>query len=78
MVYIWPMSPSEQLVAALRAAPSIPEVATRSGIPRRTVQGLLDGHIPSVDRAAEICRALGLDLTIGPPRPAPAAGHEAP
>ena len=42
-------------------------------MPRRSVQGLLDGHVPSLDRAADIAAALGLELTIGPPRePEPA------
>ena len=53
--------------AGLRAA-SVPEVARIAGIPRRSVQGVLDGHVPSLTRAAEICRALGLELYIGPPR----------
>ena len=30
---------------------------------------MLDGHIPRLDRAAEICDALGLEFYIGPPRP---------
>ena len=55
------------LVAALRDA-SVREVAARTGVPRRTVQGLLDGHVPSMDRAERICAALGLELYVGPPR----------
>lgn len=53
---------------ALRAA-SIPDVARRYGIPRRSLQSVLDGHVPSLERAAEICAALGLELYIGPRRP---------
>ena len=55
------------LVAALRDA-SVREVAARTGVPRRSVQGLLDGHVPSMDRAERICAALGLELYVGPPR----------
>ena len=44
------------------------EVAEAAGVPRRSVQGVLDGHIPSLTRAADICSALGLELRIGPPR----------
>ena len=57
------------VVKAGLAAASVPEVARISGIPRRTVQGVLDGHVPSLTRAAKICQALGLELYIGPPRP---------
>ncbi|WP_420014231.1 S24 family peptidase [Tateyamaria sp.] len=41
------------------------------GLKPWSLRGVLDpsrNQIPSVDRAAEICRALGLDLYIGPPR----------
>ena len=62
------MSPSDRLVQAVRRASSVREVAERAGVPRRSVQSLLDGHIPSLDRAAAIAAALGLELTIGPPR----------
>ena len=52
---------------ALRAA-SLSDVARRSGIPRRSLQSVLDGHVPSLERAADICAALGLELSIGPRR----------
>lgn len=72
-----PMRPSDQLAQYIRRAPSVREVGERAGVPRRSVQGLLDGHIPSLDRAAAIAAALGLELYIGPPRdsapPAPVA-----
>ena len=44
----------------------MPEVARASGVPRRSVQSVLDGHVPSLVRAAKICDALGLELYIGP------------
>ena len=43
-------------------------VAMRSGIPVRSFQGILEGQQPSIGRAAEICRALGLEFYIGTPR----------
>ena len=55
------------LAAALRDT-SLREVAGRAGISRRSVQGLLEGHVPSIDRAEQICAALGWELYIGPPR----------
>ena len=61
------MIASAILAAALQGA-SVREVAARAGVPRRSVQGLLEGHVPSVDRAERICAALGLELYIGPPR----------
>ncbi len=44
------------------------DVAARSGVPRTTLQSLLDGSVPSINRAADICEALGITLTLGPPR----------
>ena len=55
----------EQLVArnvSARAA------ALAAGLPVRSIQGVLEGHLPSIDRAAEICDALGLEFYTGPPR----------
>ena len=43
--------------------------AGRANIPARSLQNVLDGKIPSVKRAEEICQALGLEFYIGPPRP---------
>ena len=77
-----PMRPSDQLAQYVRRATSVREVGERAGVPRRSVQGLLDGHTPSLDRAADIAAALGLELYIGPPRgsapPAPVAPAPAP
>jgi len=42
--------------------------ALAAGLPIRSVQGVLEGHSPSLGRAAEIGRALGLEVYIGPPR----------
>ena len=44
-------------------------VAARAGVPTRSLTAILEGHAPSVDRAADICGALGLEFYIGPPRP---------
>ena len=63
------MEPLNTLIAGLRGT-SVRKVAETAGIPRRSVQGVLDGHIPSLTRAAEICSALGLELYIGPSREA--------
>ena len=52
-------------------------VAARAGVPTRSLTAILQGHAPSVDRAADICAALGLEFYIGPPR-TPAAGAPAP
>ena len=57
----------------------------QKGLPKWSLRGLMDPqqqHSPSVDRAAEICEALGLEFYIGPPRkgrldPTPAAAREA-
>lgn len=47
----------------------MPDLARAAGIPKRSLQGYAkDGHCPSLDRAEEICGALGLELRIGPPR----------
>ena len=43
-------------------------VAARAGVPTRSLTAILEGHAPSVDRAAAICDALGLEFYIGPPR----------
>ena len=61
-------NPSERIANALRKADSVARVARVAGVPKRSVQNVLDGAVPSVDRAEEICRALGLEFYIGPPR----------
>ena len=44
--------------------------ATDAGLNRDAIRSTLRGRTPSVHRAAEICRALGLEFYIGPPRDA--------
>ena len=44
--------------------------ASNAGLPARSVQGVLEGHVPSIHRAAEICEALDLEFYLGPaPQP---------
>ena len=45
--------------------------ATRHGLPADAIRSVLRGHPPSLPRAADICKALGLELYIGPPRSSP-------
>ena len=40
--------------------------ASNAGLPERSVQGVLDGHVPSIERAARICAALDLEFHLGP------------
>lgn len=47
---------------------SVRALAASIGLPHRSVQNVLDGKEPKVDRAAEICRALGFEFYIGRPR----------
>ena len=47
---------------------SVRAAAMRAKIPVRSFQGVLDGQKPSIERAAEICNAVGLEFYIGPPR----------
>ena len=42
--------------------------ARTAGLKRDSIRGILRGRAPSVDRAAEICAALGLEFYIGPAR----------
>lgn len=44
------------------------------GLPQDSIRSVLDGHVPGLDRAAAICRALDLELYIGPPRGDPPWG----
>ena len=48
---------------------SVRAIALHAGIPTRSVQGILEGHIPSIDRAAQVAAALDLEFYIGYPRP---------
>ena len=70
-------------VAAIRQRLKARKVSARAaasdaGLPERSVQGVLEGHVPSIDRAAEICRALDLEFTLGPVRAGAATGAESP
>lgn len=63
----------DALVAAIGERLSARSLSARAaalgaGLPERRVQGVLEGHTPSIDNAAEICAALGLEFYIGPPR----------
>lgn len=67
------MSYNESLKAALEAykaqsGESYRSIAIRAGIPVRSLMRILEGHAPSIERAAEVCEAIGLELYIGPPR----------
>ena len=44
--------------------------AERHGLNRDAIRSVMRGRSPSVDRAAEICSALGLEFYVGPPREA--------
>ena len=69
-----PTPPSEQIRRAVREALEAAGVGARRfeaarGLRPWTLRGILDParqQAPSVDRAAEICAALGLSLSIGP------------
>ena len=52
--------------------------ASNAGLPARSVQGVLEGHVPSIDRAAEICEALDLEFHLGPARSDAPGRQEAP
>ena len=52
--------------------------ASNAGLPARSVQGVLEGHVPSIDRAAEICEALDLEFYVGPARSDAPGRQEAP
>ena len=67
------MTVFEHFVAAIRErldeqGISARAAALRAGLPVRSVNGILEGHVPSVERAAEVATALGLEFYIGPPR----------
>ena len=70
------MTAYEQFVAAIRhrlaqEGMSVRAVALRAGIPIRSVNSMLEGHIPSVERAVQVAAAVGLEFYIGPPRGTP-------
>lgn len=62
------MLPSNAIAEAIRAQKSVAAVARMTGIPKRTVQSVKDGTVPSVDNAQKICDAVGLEFYVGPPR----------
>ena len=46
-------------------------VAVQAGLPRDAIRSVFRGHPPSLPRAGEICRALGITVTIGARRVRP-------
>ena len=42
--------------------------AVNSGLPQDAIRWVMKGHVPRLNRVEQICRALGLELYIGPPR----------
>ena len=76
--------PSEQIRRAVREALAAAGVGARRfetahGLRPWALRGILDPtrqQAPSVDRAAEICAALGLTLSIGPPAGSPATAED--
>ncbi len=75
------MTPAEIIRNAAREAMEkagigIRKFEERQGLQKWSLQGFLDrnrSQVPSVDRAAEICDALGLEFYVGPPREEPGA-----
>ena len=47
---------------------SIHGAAVSNGLPRDAIRRVLEGHVPRLDRAGDICEALGLEFYVGPPR----------
>lgn len=53
--------------------------ALNAGLNRDAIRSVLRGRVPSVERAAKICEALGLEFYVGPPRePPPGEAERAP
>ena len=70
MLYIAQMETHDKFVQAIREKLareniSVRQAALRAGLPVRSVQGILEGHVPSIERAAEVARALGICFHIG-------------
>jgi len=42
--------------------------AVNGGLPQDAIRSVLKGHVPRLNRVEQICRALRLELYIGPPR----------
>ena len=55
---------------------TVRDAAVAAGLHVRSVQSVLDGKSPTVDRVAEICDALDLDLYVGPRQEAAAGDVE--
>ena len=51
--------------------------AVNSGLPQDAIRSVLNGHVPRLNRVEQICRALGLELYIGPPRDVPIEAESA-
>ena len=45
--------------------------AVDAGLPQNAIRSVLRGREPGSERLAEICRALGLEFYVGPPRAHP-------
>ena len=81
-----PRSPARILRSAVLEAKRKPTEGLRNlekrlGLKKWSLRGLMDSdkpQTPSVEKAAEICRALGLELYIGPPRGPADAVNDAP
>ena len=76
-----PRDATRRFAAVIRAClternQTVRDAAVAAGLPVRSVQNVLDGRSPTIDRAAEICDALDLELYIGPPQAAAAGDHE--
>lgn len=74
---------ADQIRSALTARGlSVRAAERQAGMPQRSIQAVLDGHMPHLDRAAAIAAALGYKLVIQPvrsgPRPIPDAHSAAP
>ena len=46
---------------------SVRQAALRANLPVRSIQAIMEGHVPSIERAAEIAKALGICFHIGAP-----------
>ena len=57
---------------------SLHGAAVSNGLPRDAIRRVLEGHVPGLNRASDICDALGLELYVGPPRDEAATPDVAP
>ena len=72
------ISDFRRAIAEKIADRSVAGTAEKAGLPRDAIRNVLQGHEPRLGRAAKIASALGLELTVGPPRPNTAVGETAP